>query len=402
MRNSILVISFLSLFFCGCEGFFGDKTDLDFIDKPVYQGRDIAYVPLQPVLDNFVRPTQVMAGYDQLIYVVDEGTSEIISLDVSGRELQRIFVQGLTTISQDRALDIMAIGTIDTLGSSGEALTLACVYRIDQKNDNLVGLKYGKPQPVVVHPYYTGNSNAVSTHQNIKFTGVACLSDFSYYITRTGPNNNPLQLGGPDDAVLSVSPNLDGIKDARISPISVQTSSGFETDYFISPSAITTLAKPPQDPSITDSRDFIYTSIDENLTLKTQYIKYEENLDGGIYSLKELAGGDTSKADGFLYEPLKFKNPASVTVAGDRTNYIFVVDSEKDSLFQFTNEGYEGVNPPAFSVDRKQINCSFGGTGTSLSQFKNPTGVTYLDQIVYVADAGNGRVLRFKLTTDFD
>ncbi|MGB0403365.1 MAG: hypothetical protein ACPGEG_04655 [Salibacteraceae bacterium] len=402
MRISTFIIALFSLLLCSCEGFFGDKTDLDFIDKPVYQGRDIAYVPLQPVLDNFVRPTQIMAGYDQLIYVVDEGTSEIVSMDVSGRELQRIFVQDLTTISQDRALDILAIGTIDTVGSSGESLKLSCIYRINQKKGNLVGLKYGSPKPVIVHPYYTGNNNAVSTHQNVKFTGVACLSDYSYYITRSGPNNNPLQLGGPDDAVLAVFPSLDGIKDSRVSPISVQTSSGFETDYFVSPSAITTLAKPPQDPSISTSRDFVYTSIDANLTLKTQYIKYEENLDGGIYSLKELASGDTSKADGFLYEPQKFKNPASVTIAGDRTNYIFVVDSEKDSLFQFTNEGYEGVNPPAFSADRKQINCSFGGRGTSLSQFNSPTGVTYLDQIVYVADAGNGRVLRFKLTTDFD
>jgi hypothetical protein len=28
--------------------------------------------------------------------------------------------------------------------------------------------------------------------------------------------------------------------------------------------------------------------------------------------------------------------------------------------------------------------------------------VAYFNEILYVADAGNGRILRFKLTTDFD
>ena len=71
-------------------------------------------------------------------------------------------------------------------------------------------------------------------------------------------------------------------------------------------------------------------------------------------------------------------------------------------MLKFTNEGYEGVNPPAFSKDRKQILSSFGGRGINLNQFNNPSGVAYYDKIVYVADAGNARVLRFKLTTDFD
>ncbi|MFT4754705.1 MAG: hypothetical protein ACI85Q_002265, partial [Salibacteraceae bacterium] len=34
--------------------------------------------------------------------------------------------------------------------------------------------------------------------------------------------------------------------------------------------------------------------------------------------------------------------------------------------------------------------------------FKNPRAVAYLNEILYVADSGNGRVLRFKLTSDFD
>jgi len=35
-------------------------------------------------------------------------------------------------------------------------------------------------------------------------------------------------------------------------------------------------------------------------------------------------------------------------------------------------------------------------------QFNEPRGLACWNQILYVCDAGNGRVLRFKLTLDFD
>ena len=136
--------------------------------------------------------------------------------------------------------------------------------------------------------------------------------------------------------------------------------------------------------------------------MKVQYITVAESENGTSYNVAELTVGDTAKAERFLYEPDRFGAPQDVTIAGDRTNYIFVVDGEKDSLFQFTNTGLEGVRPPAGSGSTKNILVSFGGTGEGLTQFNNPKGVAYLNQVVYVADAGNGRVLRFKLTTDFD
>lgn len=396
MRRSILLLAIAVVALTGCKGFFGEKTDLEFIDKPEFQGREIAYVPIQPVLDGFVKPSQVLAGFDELIYVVDEGTSEIVSFDLSGRELARISVPGLKSITQDRKLDILAVGTMDTTmdnGGNPENLTLACVYRINQKQGKNLGLQYGTPKAVIIHPFYTGRRNADSGDELVNFTGIGCLGNNDYYIARKGPN---------EDDILSVLPAIDGTPDSRISRIFVQTSSGLEEDYFVDPSAITTLCQPPQNASVTLSRDFIYASTDANLALKVQYIKYEETLDGSTYTLKEFTTDDTSKADGFLYQPNKFSKPSGLTYAGDKTNYIFVVDSEKDSLYQFTNEGLEGVNPPAFSKNRKQIMCSFGGTGISLTQFNNPTSVAYFDKIVYVADAGNARVLRFKLTTDFD
>ncbi|UTW64370.1 hypothetical protein KFE98_09590 [bacterium SCSIO 12741] len=401
--GSILLLAVVAT---GCKGVFGEKTDLEFIDKPVYTGREVAYVPIQPVLDNFARPTQVLAGFDQLMYILDGGSEEIVSMDLSGRELHRVKIPGLKAIAQDRTLDLLASGTYDTLvtvNGQPQTLTLACIYRIHQSSGISHGLQHAQITPVIIHPYYKNIPTAIVEDQEITFEGIGVLGNSNYYITRNGPNQNTGQLGGPDDAVLLVGPDLlTGEKDKFISPLIVQTPSGSVLDYFSRPVGISTLAQPPQNAAITDSRDFLFTSVDPDLSLKVQYIKYEESENGGVYFLDELDSKDTSKADGFLYEANKFSAPRGVTYAGDGTNYIFVVDSEKDSLYQFTSKGYEGVNPPPFSAESKQILASFGGRGQDLRQFNNPTGVAYLNKILYVADAGNGRVLRFKLTTDFD
>ncbi|MCB0738927.1 MAG: hypothetical protein KDC92_15570, partial [Bacteroidetes bacterium] len=82
--------------------------------------------------------------------------------------------------------------------------------------------------------------------------------------------------------------------------------------------------------------------------------------------------------------------------------HIFVVDSELDSLYEFTNRGYEGVTPPANLNQTKVANVSFGGEGDGPFNFNNPMGVCYYREMVYVADMGNNRVLRFKLNTNLE
>lgn len=399
--NRHLYIALL-LLFASCKGFFGEKTELSFIDKPVFTERELAYVPIQPVLHGFVDPVNVIAGFDRLFYVVDRGTSQIISYDLSGRELHRHTVPGLMNAAMDRAFHLLAIGTYDTV-QGGQKLTLACVYRITQESGSLHGLQYAIMKPVVIHPYYKGIQSAVLSDQDVQFTAVGTLADNTWYVARTGPRNNPDQFGGPDDAVLQVRADLITFeKDKFIGPLTINTGQGLINNFFSRPTGLCTFVQPPQDPRLNNSRDFLCTSVDELTALKVQFIQYKEDDGGGSYSVKFLPGGDTSKADGYLYEPNKFKEPVAVTVAGDRTGYIFVADAGKDSIFQFTSEGLEGVNPTLASGSKKQVTVSFGGRGTALTQFNRPSGVAYISRILYVADRGNRRVLRFMLTSDFD
>lgn len=379
-----------------CEGFWGTKTDSDFLDEPVYTNRAVAYVPIQPVWDNLVYPIDVIAGWDELIYVADSGTQEIVSFDQAGNELGRYFIQGLSAISQDRRLDILAAGTRDTV-IGGTPYTLPAIYRLDLNKTGDYGLENATLKRLITHPFYFKSGTPTGSDSVVRFTGIAPLGDNRYYVSRTGPSNFVNQFGGPNDAVI-----LFTAEDVYQTPVEVSTNLGLFRNYFVNPLAITSLAVPPQSPAVTNRADFMFCSGGEGNLLKVQLIRFEESTFGASFEVVNLTAGDTSRADGFLYEPGRFTRPSAVTTTGDGTNYFFVLDAEKDSLYQFNGLGYEGVNPPPGSNTNKVILASFGGTGEGLTQFREPRGVAYLNRIVYVADAGNSRVLRFQLTTDFD
>ncbi len=393
-----LLILSLGLGLSACEDYFGEKTDLDFIEIPEYTTRDIAYVPIQPAFTTFARPVSICVGFDELIYVADEMAEEIVCLDEAGRVQGRFSIPGLKFITQDRTFDLLAIGTKDTI-VNGTEYSLSAIYRINQLGMTGYGLNNATIENIVVHPFYFKNSFS-STDADVTFNGIAIIADNSnpqrnnqYYVTRQGPASNNANQG-PDDAVVLFSND-----DDYLSPISVQTSSGLFNDYFQDPFDITTLAKAPQITANT-SPDFFFTSRDPNNLLKVQRIEFIESEFGAEY--RPVIYGPDPVSEGYLNEPGKFENPMGVTVAGDASRFIFVSDADKDSVYQFTGNGLEGVPPPPASGETMYAISSFGGSGEGLTQFNEPRGLAYFNNILYVCDAGNGRVLRFKLTLDFD
>jgi hypothetical protein len=46
--------------------------------------------------------------------------------------------------------------------------------------------------------------------------------------------------------------------------------------------------------------------------------------------------------------------------------------------------------------------ASFGGEGAGPFQFVDPSGVCYFRRTVFVADKGNGRIIRYQLSTDLE
>lgn len=396
MRKNTIQLPLIALLFllASCEGFLGKKTDTDFIETPEYLPREVAYVPVQPALNQFVNPVDIIAGFDELMYVVDDATEEIISLDESGRELGRLNVKGVKSIAQNRMLDIFAIGKIDRI-IAGQNFELTCIYKIDLHGaGNTFGLQYAKFTDTITHPFYF-KSTFSSSDAQVEFNKIAVLEDNRFYVTRTGLDNNAQKFGGPDDAVLLF--DADG---TYITPVSVNTPNGLFRDYFKKPTGLSSFVQPPQI-SAGGPDHFVFTSIDANTSIKVQIIDYIESDFGASYEPRILLESDNTLADGNLATPGKFEKPVATLLTGDGTNFIFVIDQAKDSLYQFTVTGLEGVKPPAGAATSKYQIASFGGTGEGLSQFNQPSAIAYKNRIVWVCDSGNKRVLRFKLTTDF-
>jgi streptogramin lyase len=125
------------------------------------------------------------------------------------------------------------------------------------------------------------------------------------------------------------------------------------------------------------SADFVFCMIGEN-SFKVQWITTSQF---GIVPRLNPSQGNFD-----IFAPGKFSMPEDVTV--DPEGNIFVVDADLDSLFKFTSAGEELH--------------SFGGTGSGEKQFQQPHGVAFFNGTLYIADTGNNRIVRFRLSTDVD
>lgn len=382
-----------------CEDYWGEKTDLSFIEVPQYSDRQIAYVPIQPALTGLVEPVDICIGFDQLLYAVDRATQEVVCFDESGRELSRRFVQGARALAQDRRFDLLVAGTkTDTVG--GIVYDLACIYRFRLQTAGSYGLEQAEQVQAIVHPFYFkttfSSGDALVEFHDIAVNGDASNADLNnqFYVSRTGPSSNNAGLG-PDDAVLLFDNQGD-----FLSSVLVTTSGGQFNDYFAGVGGLAAVTQPPQI-SARSSRDFWFATVDASSLFKVQYMEYAESEFGAEFR-PVIFAPDTSLSPRALYEPNRFSQPFHLTYTGDGTNYLFVSDAERDSVYQFSGNGLEGIAPPPASGEKKYAIASFGGSGSGPTQFNRPMGMAYWNQILYVCDSGNGRILRFKLTLDFD
>jgi hypothetical protein len=256
----------------------------------------------------------------------------------------------------------------------------------------------------LIHPFCDDSRTITAFRgaddQAVEFTGLATLADNTLYVARRGPRNSTTAIARPDNVVLFYDPDGDNIGFAnQLSPEGSNLRSTWDM------SAIATFIGPPQALiGFSNSRDFMTCLLGPGAEYRVLWMNRFEDPVQGIFFQENasLIQQDLTRADRFLYEPNRFERPLDICISPDSRGYIFVVDAGKDSLYQFTQRGYEGVNPPANTSITKQIIASFGGTGSGPSQFRDPSGVAYLRNMVFVADRGNNRVLRFRLSTDLE
>jgi len=383
-----------------CSNFFGEKTDTDFIDVPEFASDVDAYVPILPILTGFSDPVDVLAGYDELFYVVDQGTSQIIAHDQAGRPMASYTLPGVKAVAQDRRLNLLAIATADTtIGQT--TYSVDAIYRLQLYNNGLYDLGNARIIKRITHPFYFKPSINTSDTET-QLNDIAVLGNNRYYVTRSGLRNSPTQFGGPDDNILYFDSD-----DTYLGTLPVQTTQGQRRDFFRKPFGIATFAQPaiPPAQTVSNSEDFIFSSLDSNLTLQVLYMKAVPTDNGTVYQVNtDLILGDTTRADGFLYEPHKFQEPVGLTVQFGKsgTNYVFVADAGTDSLYQFSTAGLEGISPAPTATSLKWINVSFGGPGTTPTRFDGPAAVANLNNTLYICDRSNRRILRYRLARDLE
>lgn len=360
----------------------------------------IGYVPQYPFFTNFLNPVDVYVGFDEMVYVVDDRGLNI--LDQTGKLALTINIPGATDVTQDRRLHTYVLGRVEDplLGNR------AAVY-------HLINTATGNYQIIdtLIHPLNDDSRRATANRQAddeaVQFTGINTLHDNTVYVTRTGPRNDVNTFVRPDNGVLvfdaegknigfatGLNPNNSSLKSA----IGISSIAGYS-------------APPQRLQGMSTSKSFLITQAGQSQNVEYRALMinvYDDPELGTQYGESpQYLSFDNSKADRFLYESYRFKKPEDCYIAPDNLGYMFVVDSETDSLYVFTPQGYEGVNPPANSGITKQVVVSFGGfasdgTNTGPFSFNDPSGVCYSRRTIYVADKKNNRVCRYKLSTDLE
>ncbi|MFU8813394.1 MAG: hypothetical protein ACNA78_10550 [Balneolaceae bacterium] len=417
------------LLFTGCDDIFGSKQN-DTTDEIFREGRidptledTDGYAPLTPFWTGFDEPKDVFVGFDGFVYVVDNvGLHLLDRADLSPR--QTIELPGAVAVTQDRLLNVYVAARYDTVVSAlpenrrDNVWNLPAIYKIK----NLNGAGEIVFQDTLIHPFDDASRPTTALQQFrldrtradndelVEFTGVAILEDNTLYVSRRGPRNNPAVLEAPDNTVLEYR-NIfqNGQNTQKMNNTTQFRDLNPRTPSLLSAigvSDITTFVNPPQRDVISDSRNFLLAQEDQNtnITFRVLQVNLVETPDGTeLQPNQQFLVRNEERADGFLYEENKFIRPSGLAVAGDETAYIFVVDSERNRLFQFKPNGEEGIDPPPAAVDRsRNLTVSFGEFGNGPREFNSPRGVAYFDRIVYVADTGNNRVARYRLTTDFE
>jgi hypothetical protein len=353
----------ISLFLIGCAE--EEKIDLSQFPINIDPGTigDTTYIPVTPVITGFNEPVDIHFGYDQQIYVADKNNNRIVQMNLAGEVVSYSgFVLRPKKISQDRNFDLLVTASVIDTIPPNILDTVDVVYRYKLYPNG--GLLSGVTPTVA----FRSNQPTPIPGDHGKFTGITTFQDNYYLVTRSGPNNSsPID---PDNAIfrinrfdntIPVPERLPGFEVEGQGLLSIQEISGIAAFTY-------------------SNTDLIYIQKSPNAAFKVQWCLYDDI--EGTYTAKFSPSGNVDLLrNGLLIEP------ADITL--DQFSNIYIIDSYKDSLYKFNSLG-------------KLKSESFGGEGSSPSQFSAPLGVAFFNKTLYICDTGNNRILRFILSTDIN
>lgn len=367
VRRAYLLILILLLAIPGCGKRIKLPTD---IPRWTTGAPDTTYVPVGEGWTGaggipFDQPQDVHVGLDGHVYIADTGNDRIVELDQAGDLVaQYEGVKKPGSVSQDPLLRLVATGgntiyiklpekqTFDSLYAGADIYDSTMVVRSDTVIDT-----------VIVSP------------DSIEIDTIMGLIDTVYLVDTVTTNYTAI---APDPRPVA-GYGMYFVCDSTRDEISRFLLIGSDTLYEMG-------AAVPNGYRLSSTHGptgvFTYLRGDKFRLLFCQVLYY--------YSVQLL--------DGETLAPLIAQTESShiywqdtiglaQDVAVDEFENILVVDTERSQLHKFSPNGVSIL--------------AFGKEGTGQKEFKNPMGIAYANRILYVADTGNNRILRFVLSTEF-
>ncbi len=347
----LLFVCFLGL--QGCE----EKFPLSQLPDPNIRPTigDTSYIEIVPPYDGFGGPEALLIGQDQLMYVADAKNNSIVMMSLAGQQLATRPILSPRALAQDLRLDLLVAGSV--VEASGD--TIGAVFRI-----KLVASR---------HDLATARLDTVwkePGRPKRRFVGIGVLPNNRYVVARSGPDNS--SFVDPDGRVLLF--NADDTFQTPLGDFITRAGSG-----------ITDINRPTGVAMFPNARDFLLLQETEGMAYGVLWMVYQSdpNFEGWLPrfdpSLPELRSND-------FIRPGRFVLPSGAVVDGRRRD-IFVADAALDSIIKFDSRGR--FRSESFGFQRS------GG------RMLEPTGLAFFDRTLYVADRKTGRILRYRLSIDF-
>jgi hypothetical protein len=343
----------------GCS----DKLALPDLPAPQYgTSADTSYVQVTPVWTQaggvpFAGPRDVQIGYDQFIYVCDTDNDRVVKLDLDGSLVESYSMVHPVAVTQDRGLDLIAVAgnheVIEIIDDSTSDTTFYgnSIYRRRYFGDNNFEPVFTAPEQyhgIILHVPPDTIWVAAAFH------GVTASLD---------PDKEYFVADFWKDRVLRF-----GADDTPISPPLIEGGIGV---------GLTDMPWDLQAFEIVGQRFLAYTQASGNLGVQVV------SLVNGVPVFRDTTG---------LPEMVRLAAATRKQVAVDEFSNYYVL------LYQLSRSRYDHH---LLKFNRYgELLLEFGTTGSGERQFRNPQGLAYKDGTIYVADTGNDRIVRFRLSTE--
>jgi len=354
-----------------------DKYPLPSIptEEDRYQNLNKAvYNLINPILDdqngyNFRNPSDIYFGVDNFVYVCNTDANQIIMLDAGG-EIQGIsqFIEHPEAISQNDSLDLLIVNKTNK------------IYKIDM---------YAASHNIASAPIEVVYEQA--SEPTRQFTGISVYNGFEYYVTVIEPEDSSSNF-------VEFSFIYDFYANHTLKgklPLEVNGTALFST---ILPTAVVSLRELYLDISNRENTiQFMFTHTGRTSLLENAY-KFQ-HIATRLFEGQEVLTPNTSFIGTDIYAVDKYWNLEDLAL--DRSGFIFLVDAGRSLADSLSNRPLPGFYRFAGSSGKELQ--SVLGIGSGPKQFNNPKGIAVTPllerQIVYVADSGNNRIMRFQLST---